>query len=343
MKKYFSKKIKSSAIIIALVVGILITIITTSVLLIVQQRLQITAQSRQGKQAYHAALSGIEDALMLIRQAKATNQLASILNYSNLGVELSAEQGDRRKVSYDLSIASDAISSFPDDFDLLDPIALGAKLAKLNDDSAVSDFGSAIDKFNKINVDNSFEIDISKVDVSKISIYFSKPHYLNSVGKPTYLNNYLTALNLQLIKTGATGEKQLVYEHTSDSADKNLEILSAKIGICKAGGGTCKIKIRPQAVSSASNPIYDGSNSSLREKAGKYIYFAVVAKDRFGAIISGSEDKPGVIRIDAVGYAGQAVRRLEAKVDLTSGSYLGLFDFGIYCGEKCEGRGVNEL
>ncbi|OQA52636.1 MAG: hypothetical protein BWY43_00425 [candidate division WS2 bacterium ADurb.Bin280] len=341
--KIKTNKIKSSAIIMALIVGIIITIIATSAALIVSSRLQITAQSRQGKQAYRAAVSGIEDALMLIKQARLTGNLSSVTDFSKNKVEIAKETPDRRRATYDLQISSDLVSSFPSSFQALSSADLYSKLTQLNYSNAASSsgFGEKIEEFSKINIDNYYDIDITHADVSSMNIYFSKPHYRGTAGKPKYLNNSITALNLKLISEDKNGEGQLVYEETTDKYDNKAEVLSAKINLCKRSGATCKLRIRPQATSASNiNPKYSGIGAST---PGKYIYFAVVSRNSIGGLVGYEEENPGIVKIQSIGYVGEAVRKLEAKVDLTSGQYLGLFDFGVYCGEKCEGRGIDAL
>jgi len=125
----------------ALIVGIIITIVATSAALIVSSRLEITAQSRQGKQAYRAALSGIEDALLLIKQARLSGQMSLVSSLTKSNIEISPEASDKRRASYDLQINSDWVSSFPQSYRTFSNVALSSKLTSLNYSNAATSSG----------------------------------------------------------------------------------------------------------------------------------------------------------------------------------------------------------
>lgn len=336
------KKQKSSAIIIALVIGAIMSVVMIGSALIISQRIQISAQSRQGKIAYRVALSGIEDGLMLVKQAKARGVLKNVLGANLSGNTLLASSSDQNRLYYDLSISSDAISSFPADFESLSSSQLQTQLLKLGGDNAVSSLGvEQIEEFSKLNVDNTLEINIPEgFSPQSFTVYFSRPHYYDqSTGLPTYYSNYFTPLNIELIDISARAEGQLVYDQTVDSQTQtSVQIDQSKFASCLINH-SCKVKIRAQAAKKGTT--FDGGGTS--SISGKFIYLAVVARDGSGNLLDYSEDRPGTIRISSTGYAGQAVRKLSAELDLTTGEYLGLFDFGVYCGDKCEGRGIDGL
>lgn len=339
--KHF-KKLKSSAIIIALVIGMIISIVMIGTSLLIGQRLQVTAQSRQGKLAYRAALSGIEDGLMLIKQSRAQNQLENIINKSLSGQTLIPQTSENRKIYYDLNILSGSISSFPEIYSSLSPTALSSFLSRLGLDNAVSSIGETnIEKFSKLNADDLADIDISSdFDISTLDIYFSKPHYYDALmGKPKYFTGYFTPLSVKLIDASKEAEKQLVYEYTVENQTvSKVSIPVAKINLCKTAG-KCKLKIKPQTAKKGTK--FSGKNAET--KSSKYIYYALVARDSGNNLIGYDDTEPGVVTIESTGYAGQAARKLQARVDVASGAYLGIFDFGIYCGDKCVGRGIDEL
>jgi hypothetical protein len=70
---------------------------------------------------------------------------------------------------------------------------------------------------------------------------------------------------------------------------------------------------------------------------GKKIAYAIEARDRLENLLPESEYSPGTLIISSVGRAGQATRKIQAKIDLSSGKYLGLFDYGVFCGSSCGG------
>lgn len=340
MKINFNKKQKSSALIIAIVVGAIMSVVMVGSSLIIMQRLQISAQSRQGKLAYRAALSGIEDGLMIVKQAEANSTLSKVLGTTLSGNTILEASADQTRIYHDLQISSGAISSFPSIYSNLSVSQLDTQLTKLGGDNAVSAIGvSNIEKFSKLNIDDTIEVNIPPdFDPQTFGIYFSRPHYYVA-GLPTYYANYFTPLNIQIIDTSKSGEQQLAYDETvADQTISTVYIDPSKFSAC-AVTGSCKLKIRAQAAKKGT--LLDGGGSSV--VSGKFIYLAIVARDAYNNLLNFEDARPGVITVSSTGYAGQAVRKLSAEVNSTTGAYLGLFDFGIYCGDKCEGRGVDEL
>lgn len=335
-------KLRSSAIIIALVVGMIMSVVMIGSSLIVGQRLQISAQSRQGKLAYRAALSGVNDGMMLIKQAIAQSKLDAVVGQPTVSSVLLSPNASSREIRYEYNISSGAISSFPSRYKTLTIGNLRAKLTQLAQDNAVSAIGATqIEEFSKVNADNVVDIDIpDTIDPSEFRVYFSRPHYYDSsTGLPTYFVGYYTAMNARLIDVSKSSESQVVYETTSKSeTDAFVSVNTTKIDLCKTSG-KCKLRIRPQVVKKGTAGL---SGDHAGDRTGKFIYLAVLARDSAGLIGYG-DSKPGVVMIESVGYAGQAARKLQAKVDTTTGTYLGLFDFGIYCGDKCQGRGIDGL
>lgn len=343
MNMMFKKKAKSSAIIIALIVGTIMSIVMIGSSLIIGQRLQISAQSRQGKLAYRAALSGIEDGLMLVKQANALGQLDLVLDKTKTGNVLLDENINRRKAYHDLTISSGPISSFPLKYFGYTPSQLDGLMFNLGQDNAVGQLTrDDIEKFNKVNADDVVDINIPEnINPADFKIYFSRPHTYNSTGSPVYFSPYYTALNVRLIDMTKPAEGQMVYEKTvSKYNDTSVAIDTAKIDLCKISG-KCKLKIKPQVVKKSTSGDLSGAGAGVQ--SGKFIYFAIIARDSANNLIKYEDARPGVVTIQSTGYVGRAVRKIQAKVDTTTGTYLGLFDFGIYCGDKCWGRGIDEL
>jgi len=344
MKITMIRKYNSSAIIIALVVGMIMSVVMIGASLIIGQRIQISAQSRQGKLAYRAAMSGINEGLMLIKQARGQGILENVIGQSTREYTLIPESTSQREIKYEYVISPGGLSGFPRQYVNLTPAEFNSTMNKLWRDNAALPAGLGaenIEKFSKSNVDDVVSVDFpADFDPWTFDIYFSRPHYYNATGVPTYYTGYFTPLNVRLIDNSKGAEEQVVFEKTVTSqTEGKVSIDRVKIALC-VSGGKCKLRIKPQvALKGTKLKGAVGAGSP----AGKFVYYAVVARNSFDEIIGYEEAQPGVISVESTGYAGQAVRKLQARVDTTTGRYLGLFDFGIYCGDKCDGRGIDEL
>lgn len=343
MNLFNNKRQRSSAIIIALVVGMIMSVVMIGASLVIGQRIQISAQSRQGKLAYRAAMGGINEGLMLIKQARGQGVLENIIGQAS-SFTLLPEASSQREIRYEYNILSGGISSFPKQYFSLSRAQLNTELLKLGADSAATGTGMGvqnIEKFSRLNVDDVVDIDLpDDFNPLNFDIYFSRPHYYNATGTPTYYTDYFTPLNVRLIDTSKSAEGQVVFEKTVTSqTERKLSIDQNKISLCVMGG-KCKLRIKPQVALKGTKL---KGTVGVSAPSGKFVYFAIVARDSAGVLIGYEDARPGVITVESTGYAGQAARKLQARVDTTTGKYLGLFDFGIYCGDKCDGRGIDEL
>jgi type II secretory pathway pseudopilin PulG len=328
------KKLKSSALIIAIMVGILMSLIVIGASSTISEQLKNSAQSRDGRLAYRAAISGLEDGLLRVKYAKSAGKLDSAYNLADK-VTTSATGGvtEVPKMNYDLTIKTTSITT-----NTKETFTSWSKLAKQSRPS-----GDSTSSLKKINVDDTLDLDltysIKKESLSKLTVYFSDPQISNS-----WIDGF-TALDVKLVDVsgnlGATGEQQLKYEKTNTDINAyTITIDAAQISKCNPDTSQCHLRIRPQIASS----FFAGRLTGLLPKssAGKYIYYGILALDTNGNVIENhGEGDPGSISIVSVGYAGHAQRKLEAVIDTSSGTYQGMFDFGVYCGTKCDNLSSN--
>lgn len=324
-----NNKIKSSALLIAIIVGIVLMTSSVGVAVLISQNVKLSGQARDGKIAYRAALSGIDDGLLRYKYARASSNPSDMTNFWKINpdnperVIISDGAARPPEASYELSFSASSLS-----------------------------VGSAGKLNQKVNMDDTADIDLtpylqSPAGLSEVEIYFSKP-FLGA----NQQNDKFTALNVRLVNILKQSESQLIEEQTNvNSSNKSVAI--TKIDQCVIDSSQCHIKIRPQLA--LKNGISEEAKRIKGEGApnpggtpipgGKYMKYAVVASDKDSITIDpieGGTDKPGTIIITSVGIAGQARHKIEAKIDASSGTYLGLFDYGVYCGDQCN-WGSSEL
>jgi len=325
------KKYKSSALLVALALGVVVSGLVIGASVAMSQFSQMSAQSRDGKLAYRAALSGIEDGLLRYKYAKADNVTQEL--FGDLGKTTIPNAGGT-EISYRLGFKTDSLSVGD-----ISSIASGASIQLLLDPA----------KARSINIDDTVDIDLtyftSKAQgpgelLTDIKIYFTPP-YANTTPLPTSLaSNYFTAINVRLVDTSSTlsGESQLIWEDTNIDPSKNMIEIGDFVK-CQMTNVTCHLRIRPQI----------GSRDLLAnaQKAGRItgapasdqsrsIFYAIEATTNKKLIPT--QNAPGTLIISSVGSAGGARRKVEAKLDSSNnGNYLGLFDYGIYCGSECSG------
>jgi len=181
--------------------------------------------------------------------------------------------------------------------------------------------------------------------VHTIRVYFSNPRSVNEQGAEETINNSFTAMNIKLVDTSATktAENQLIKEETNtdQKGDKSVMQIDNVDILCPSSEqvkSQCHLRIRPQlAISTISEKAKRIAGANGGE--GRFVYLAIDARDSAepeNKIIKNAGDRPGTILITSIGLAGQAKRKLEARVDAGSGSYLGIFDWGVYCGKACD-------
>lgn len=306
-------KVKSSALLIAIIIGMVLMTSSVGVAVLTTQHTRLAGQARDGKIAYRAALSGVDDGLLRYKYAKAASKMPDFWSIKETKYVTDRNGLRPPEASYELSVSASSLS-----------------------------VGSESSLSQKMNIDDTTDIDLTPYlspigpGLTKLQIYFSKP-YLSGVTQSGF-----TALNVRLVDVLKTAESQLVEEHTNtNSANPPMDI--SKINLC-ISSSQCHIKIRSQIAKGVIDPTeanrIRGEGTPVpgaTATSGKYINYAIVAYNG-GRKISpyGTADKPGTIIISSVGVAGQARHKIEAKIDASSGAYLGLFDYGIYCGAKCD-------
>jgi len=325
------KKLNSSALLIALLIGILMSGLVVGVAVVVSEHINLTSQSREGRLAYRSALSGIEEGLLAVKYGKAEGSLSDLYQKTFSRDLAAGESGVVPEMTYEMSIDAPISSTFADD-------ASYQKFTKTPDTSIKP-------KLKKINIDDTLDLDLTPLvqkDLNRITLYFSAPYKSSGVQITSLYNsfNYIL-LDLSQGQTGGT-EKQYVKGDTNASITGYMLVLDPTIiSQCKQSSSKCHLRIKPQTArmpggvsDSELTRRFQGTSAST----GRYAYFAIKAEDTSGKIISnGSAENNGVVTVTSVGTAGQAQRKLVAKIDISSGSYLGLFDFGVYCGTKCTG------
>jgi len=314
-----SQKTKSSALLIAIIIGTILVTLVIGVTLAMTQHAKLADQAREGKIAYRAALSGIEDGLLRYKYARAQGNQSGIFGIIPGEFKISDEWSRPPKATYRLAI----------------------KMASL---TTSSDFSTPPDGENggvKLNIDDTADLDLTYFTstslITSLKIHFSAPY--NESG--TEIADHFTALNYRLLDASKSAESQLIGEAT------NLNVGSSILDVQNIGGcvlsSRCHLRIRPQSVLRSGGPSEEelleagrlvGGNESNPQ--GKYVYYKIEAYSN-GQLIKPTDNPPGTITIEAIGAAGLAKRKLQVKLDSTTGAYLGLFDFGVYCGDKCEG------
>ena len=310
------RKLSSSALILALVVGLVLSTFAVGGALVVSRNIQLSHQTREGKSAYRAALSGIEDGLLRYKYARSRGGEAGV--FGDLG-EHRVSQYMGSRAAYHLFIEGGSLTSGNPD-DLANPLT-GQTLR--------------LDDTIEINLVPFLDNTDSFKDLDRLRIYFTAPYQEGPVGEAVGMSGYFTALNWRLFDLSKEGEAQLLGERTN--LDASLDTLSVdNISTRCQISSDCRLRVRPQTgggVLDREAGRIIGENGS---SGGKFIYWALEAYDRNGNLITGGAGGPGQILIRSIGKDGRAERKMESRIDALSGGYLGHFDFGVYCGKECE-------
>lgn len=334
-------KFKSSALLIAIAMGIILSALLTGAVLMISQQTKQSGQDREGQMAYRAALSGIEDGLLRYKYAR--SQGKESLVFRTLPSQVIANKTvDSPKVSYDLSVKMEALS-------------VGNNLEDGNFNNWQEAPKQAItQKALRLLCDDTLDIDLSylinnfSTPLDNLTIYFSKPFYF-TVTDGLYHKFFdsdvvFSAVNYQLVDLSKTGEEQLLDEKTNNIISSHAMTING-LDKCTALS-ECHLKIKPQAAQIISDAHTAAGRLSANGVSGisgdnpKYIFFKISAK-HVTDIIPPTLDKPGTIIIESVGKAGEARRKLQAKIDASTGAYVGLADFGVFCGKNCQMPNIN--
>lgn len=347
-------KIRSSAILIALVIGIVLSGILAGVVLLLNQYSQSSSQTREGKAAYRAALSGIEDGLLRFKYALAQGKIYSLYSQDK---DLPILQNDRNSpdILYDLTFKMDSISIG----DRLGSTRADVQRWKDDANEAIAQKAQPFLSDDTVDIDLTYLLNFSSNGLKSIKIYFSNPFVKDASGnysRQPFLDlspKPFSAVLVRLIDASKLGEEQLIFEKVNNNLATN-EIQISDLSRCKSSGSfssdvkRCHLQIRPQVayyqsgVDRAANR-FSGENIKPVAGENKYIFFKIAARDNWGRLITATDDKPGTLTIESIGKAGEARRKLQAKIDSSSGKYIGLFDFGIYCGDKCNMPSVHQV
>lgn len=335
-------KIKASALMIAMILGIVLSGILVGIVVAMSQHIKTSGQAREGKVAYRAALSGIEDGLLRYKYAYAANKESDAFRDASTDapteytVSGSPQNPSALKASYQLTIKMDSLA-VGHDFATSWWNSFSPNLGTSNYDSQPMPL--LVDD----TVDANLSYLLKKKGLKSIELQFSDP-YQKTANTYNKILGYFSAVNYQLINVRQTGEAQAVTNDTNFVPSAHTLTIS-DFSHCTSLTNECHLKIKPQVAKPYTNPIYGDAKRLLGQgapSAGKYIFFKIKALDGSGQLIpdNGNKpgvitNKPGVITIESIGIAGEAKHRLEAKVDSSTGKYLGLFDYGAYCGDKC--------
>lgn len=314
---------------IAMILGLILMVIVISIAAALGVHMRLSGQARDGKIAYRAALSGIEDGLMRYKYARANGAENQLFKVSPENF-LIAVDPRLPQSSYDLS------------FKVNSPNVGDVTAANIPSDSSPK---AQMD--NIIDLNLYYLQNISRNGLSSVEIYFTDPKYPEN----NQLSGNFTAMNYRLInvaKVGTSESEQLVSEDTNTNVSNHMMVVYLN-GPCQISNSECHLKFKPQTASVAETSTILNSSLSGRVSgsageaavSGKFVNYALRVRDLNGNYINiPSTDNPGAIVITSVGRAGNAERKLEASVDASSGNYLGIFDYGVYCGDKCKGLGA---
>jgi hypothetical protein len=326
-------KIKASALMISMILGIVLSGILVGIVVAMSQHIKTSGQTRDDKIAYRAAVSGIEDGLLRYKYAYASNKESNAFrDATDFPTEyiVTNSSPTALKASYQLTIKMDSLT-IGDNF--------ASWWNSFNPNPGTSNYDNQPQPFL---VDDTVDINLSYLlkekGLQSIELQFSSP-YQKSASANTYnpISGYFSAVNYQLVDVRQTGEAQVVDNYTNTDSSNHTRVISNFSG-CLGSTHECHLKIKPQVAKNYTASAYTSAGRLLGQgapSAGKYIFFKIKALDSGNQLIPDNGNKPGVITIESIGIAGEAKHRLEARVDASTGKYLGLFDYGAYCGDKC--------
>lgn len=338
------KKLKSSALLIAMVIGVVVSATLFSLVAATNQYLKSAGQSRDGKIAYQAALSGIEDGLLQYRYAAALGKTNLVMRkfdnimsgtFDKFTIDGVAYNTANPKSYYNLSIRSDAVSVGEGDFSVV-PVP-GAWTTTAT--TAIAEKALPLLADDTLEIDLDYLIRKTPIDAAdplSIDLYFSDPFVRNTANYGS-LPLFFSATSYQLVNYGAQGEKQIVSEGINNITTQH-SLSVTNFSVCwLTAGAQCRLRITPRIASRSmfgtnTNNRFNGSKTTAPNQ--KYVFFKILAK-KSGTPIPPQTYKPGTVVVEAIGVSGDAKRKLQVQLDSSSGKYLGMFDFGVYCGDKC--------
>lgn len=331
---------------IALILGIIIASMTVGITVLMSQQTKLTNQSSDGRIAYQAALSGIEDGLLRYKYARSKNLLPTLRNtvygYSANPVQIADPTNGILGSQYRLSFSTGYVGEGA-------PIAYDAKIDEIID----IDLSSYYRMFRNCTAANVATCKKpTKITITlKNNKFYSDEEKVNGYT----MTNFYAPLNVTIDDNSKKGEEQVVYELTNDKPTiKTITIdlkdakAAKKCTLNNAASTECHLKIKPMiarvdagSIQNASgNRISGGQTGQVACTAtspsnctNKFVKLEVESD---GYLEGMEPSRPSDFTIISVGRAGtRAYRKLEARIDGQTGNYLGIFDYGIYCGVTC--------
>ncbi|PIT97564.1 hypothetical protein COT77_00845 [Candidatus Berkelbacteria bacterium CG10_big_fil_rev_8_21_14_0_10_41_12] len=299
-------KMKSSAMLIALMIGIIISGAVATISTLISINVKSAGQIRDGKSAYYAAYSGIQEGVLMYQYAVSQNKLNALLSQNNLfTITRDINPNDPRDPSFEAKIE-------------INPLSIG-----LVPDGAM-DSGPA-QEGPKLNIDDSLDLILETGQYARF--YWSDPMKKNGTG----LADYQTIINYQMFNDSANGEQQIMQQRiiTQRQIDEPSQYY-VNIGPCSNGTNFCRLRITAR-IKPRNSSVFDYVDkfNGQGQGAGNFIYYA---------INPGNDNNSDYnLAITSIGKAGLAQRKLIAKFNTITGKYVSLFDYAIYCGDKCEG------
>lgn len=364
--KNATKSYKASALILTLV---LVGLVASLAFFVARSSVRETKLSSSGSAsiaAYYAAEAGIEDGLARVASNRNIEVPTCKFGTNNkTNEDLPCDSGDGANFNSDLSIEDMALSS-PKSWPVRVRMArFGANSALTNNDPKTTggdtDLNKVIDplinaadplKGVKTPELNEYVYDLK---ISSKTLVSGK----NS-GSPNF--NPIDPADDTTNQTSRSGDiKSYSYDLTGDNAPDRLQIFWTCNGrACKNGDSiiveyylapvgcnpdqdsSCLVKKEMSLDNTTYNdvwPLPDFQSTIERlykvnikpvSSNGDYtgINFSLAAKKNNALIMS----KSNIVKIQSIGYFGGVKRRLEANVDKSSGSLLGLFDYAVYTG-----------
>lgn len=276
---------KSSAVLIALIVGAALTAILALSILNSQQAISSILKSNDEGIARSIARSGIEKGLLRYKVALENKKNDEVYLVSN----------EDHSSSAILNIKMESIS-YGQNFNASDWQSQAELAEKQGALALKNSEGLSID------LNYFYKFSNQKQKPTSIEIKFSSP-FIQKNGVLERASGD-AVISYQLIDTNGLGK---IISRGSASSREDHSISVSGLSSCLSSGPSCSLTI----------------TSNLSEISA-IAFIKIQAKSFFGTI-EPSLDSPGTVVIDSVGSYGRAKVELKAKYDTLGGKYLGIF------------------
>ncbi|MFH1855316.1 MAG: hypothetical protein ABH810_02850 [bacterium] len=292
-------KLKGSAILVSLLLGLFLSIILISVMLSSNSKISKMLTSSAQGQAYFAAFSGIEDGKVLYEKNKEDKK-----NLFELNEREEVFESNGRKAYYNILFEMSSLS-FGKNFN--------SSAWYGNSQKAISDDALQVEGDGELKVDLTYLF--SKPALfrpTKITIYFSDPFSQNQQGflEENANSSAASGVSYSLQKNGGDVSSQDV----SSSQVHQLSVNS----IAECIKESCVLNIR-----------FNTSNEN-----SKYFFVKIKAQSA-SRIILPTRDIPGTIYLKSTGYFSLGKVELIQKIN-SDGEFLSLEKNGVYCDLSCK-------